>query len=269
MIAEQAMPRSPPRAFDHISYSSISAFQTCPLKWHFRYQLGLPERTIASSLVVGSCLHRAVQYRFEQLMMGREPDLDALLAVFQDEWEAFEGKNIRYGAGESRDEIGQMADKLLKEFLKSEFARPQGDIIGVEEELRGEVVPDCPELLARVDLIVDRGNELVVSDFKTSRCSWNDFKVEDQAPQLFLYSELVKQMAGDKPIKLAFAVLTKTKVPVLTVHDVPLDPHQVERTKRTVERVWQAIQGGRFYPVPSPFNCGTCPYREPCRKWVG
>ena len=244
MIAQQAMPRSPPRAFDHISYSSVSTFQSCPLRWHFRYMLGLPERTVASSLVLGSCLHRAVQHRFEQLMMGREADLDTLLAVFQDEWEAFEDRNIRYGDGESRDEIGRMADRLLKEFLKSDFARPQGDIIGVEEELRGEVIPGCPDLLARVDLIVDTGNEVVISDFKTSRCSWNDFKVEDLAPQLYLYSELVKPMADGKPIKLAFAVLTKTKVPELTVHDVPLDPQQVTRTKKMVERVWQAIQAG-------------------------
>ena len=202
----------------------------------FKYVLGLPERTIASSLVLGSCLHKAVQYRFEQLMMGREADLDTLLAVFQDEWEVFEERNIRYGDGETRDEIGRMADKLLKEFLRSEFSRPQGNVIGVEEELRGQVIPGCPDLLARVDLIVDAGSHFLVADFKTSRCTWNDFKVEDQAPQLFLYSELVRPLADGKPIKLAFAVLTKTKQPVLTVHDVPLDPHQVERTKRTVER---------------------------------
>ena len=61
--------------------------------------------------------------------------------------------------------------------------------------------------------------------------SWNVLKVEDLAPQLYLYSELVKPMADGKPIKLAFAVLTKTKVPELTVHDVPLDPQQVERTQ--------------------------------------
>ena len=35
-------------------------------------------------------------------------------------------------------------------------------------------------------------------------------KVEDVAPQLLLYSELVKPMADGRPIKLEFAVLTKT-----------------------------------------------------------
>ena len=107
------------------------------------------------------------------------------------------------------------------------------------------MIPGCPDLLARVDLIVDTGDELVVSDFKTARCSWNDLKVEDLAPQLLLYSELVKPIADGRPIKLEFAVLTKTKVPELTVHDVPHDPQQVERTKKIVEQVWQAIQAGQ------------------------
>ncbi len=270
MIAEKALPRSPPRGFDHISYSSVSAFQSCSLRWQFRYVLGLTERTISSSLVLGSALHRAVQHHFEQLMVGRSgTDLDTLLAVFQDAWESYDGQNIRYGAGESRDEIGRMAERLLTEFLKSDFSRPQGEIIGIEEELRGQVVSGCPELLARVDLIVDTGSEIIISDFKTSRCAWNNLKIEDLAPQLYLYSELVKPLADGKPIKLAFAVLTKTKVPVLTVHDVPLDPHQVERTKRIVENIWRAIEGGHIFPNPSPMNCGTCPFRAPCRAWTG
>ena len=135
--------------------------------------------------------------------------------------------------------------------------------------MRGEIIPGCPDLLARVDLLVDTGEEVEVSDFKTARCSWNDYKVEDIAPQLLLYSELVKTIADGRPIKLSFAVLTKTKLPVLTVHDVPHDPVLVERTKRTVERIWAAIQAGHFYPNPSPLTCGSCPYREPCRQWCG
>ena len=270
MIAEQALPRSPPRAFDHISYSSVSTFQSCSLRWMFRYVLGLPRRTISSSLVLGSCLHKSVQFHFEQLLMGRTgTDLDTLLAVFQDAWESYDDQSIRYGASESRDEVGRLADRMLTEFLKSDFSRPKGTILGAEEELRGAVIPGCPDLLARVDLIVDAGDELVISDFKTARCSWNDLKVEDLAPQLLLYSELVKPLADGKPIKLEFAVLTKTKVPELIVHDVPLDPQQVERTKKIVEQVWLAIQEGHYYPSPSPTNCGTCPFRQPCRTWTG
>jgi putative RecB family exonuclease len=266
----QASPKRQPKAFDHISYSAISTFQACPLRFAFRYVLGLPEQTISSSLVMGSALHRAVQYHFERLLVGDTgTDLDTLLGVFQDTWESYADQRILFGKGDDRDTLGRLADRLLKAFLQSDFARPQGLILGVEEELRGEIIPGCPDLLARVDLIVDTGQELVVSDFKSSRSAWSECKVEDLAPQLLLYSELVKSMADGRPIKLSFAVLTKTKLPELTVHDVPLDAQQVNRTKKTVERVWQAIQAGHFYPNPSPLNCGSCPYRDPCRQWAG
>jgi CRISPR/Cas system-associated exonuclease Cas4 (RecB family) len=270
LALKQAPSRPPPKVFDHISYSAVSTFQTCPLRFFFRYILKLPVKTIASSLVFGSAMHKAVQFHYEQLLVGnRGPDIDTLLGVYQDYWQSCVGQKVLFGKSETADTLGRMADRLLRIFIQSDLAHPKGVIVGVEEELRGQIIPGCPDLLARVDLIVDAGNELTVSDFKTARCSWNDYKVEDLAPQLLLYSELVKPIADGRPIKLSFAVMTKTKTPVFTVHDVPVTVRQLNRTKRTVERVWQAIQSGHFYPNPSPMNCGSCSYREPCRRWTG
>ncbi len=261
--------QAPPKIFSHLSFSSVSTFQACPLKWAFRYVLSLPVTTTSSSLVYGSALHAAVQYHFEQLLVGKPTtDLEALLNIYQDVWES-EELTVLFPKTESRQTLDALAVKSLDVFLKSDFAHPQGEILGVEEELRGVVVPGCPELLARVDLLVDTGTELVVTDFKTSRSSWSEEKVDDGSPQLLLYSELVKPMADGRPVKLSFAVLTKTKSPVLTVHEVPFDQQKVDRTKRIVERVWQAIQSGHFYPNPSPLNCSTCPYRDPCAAWTG
>jgi RecB family exonuclease len=256
--------------FDHLSFSAISLFQSCPLRFYFRYILGLPEEIVAANLVLGSGLHRAAQYHFEQLLAGEPPpDLDTLLAIFQEEWQTHELETIRYGKGETRDTFGLLADRMLRAFQKSDFAHPDGVIIGVEEELRGEIVPGCPDFMARVDLLIDTGDEMRLLDFKTSRGGWSTDRVEEAAPQLLLYSELAKNLSDGKPLRLSFAVLTKTQLPVLTTHDVSLDPQQVERTKRTVEQVWHAIEGGHFYPSPSPMQCPSCPYRKPCRAWSG
>jgi len=56
---------------------------------------------------------------------------------------------------------------------QSEFTVPAGRIIGVEEELREEVIPGCPDLLARIDLLVEDSDELVVADLKTARGRWS------------------------------------------------------------------------------------------------
>jgi putative RecB family exonuclease len=180
-----------------------------------------------------------------------------------------EGQIIRFKAGDSFNELCRLADRMLKAFRQSDFANPRGTIIGVEEELRGSLLPDCPELLARVDLIVETENALVVSDFKTSKSGWSQDQVLDAAPQLLLYSEVTKELSDGKPIRLEFAVLSKAKIPFLQVHPVVHDLYQIRRTKSLVERVWQAMQNQVFYPNPSPINCSTCPFRKPCREWQG
>jgi putative RecB family exonuclease len=146
----------------------------------------------------------------------------------------------------------------------------------VEVELSGdalasdrEFVPGLPDLLGRVDLIVEMDDAMVVGDWKTSRARWSAEQVEEASDQLLCYSSLAREFAPGKPIRLEFSVLTKTKDVVAERHVISADPGRIARVRRIVERVWQAIQDGHFYPSPSPMNCAGCPFREPCRNWRG
>jgi CRISPR/Cas system-associated exonuclease Cas4 (RecB family) len=130
-------------------------------------------------------------------------------------------------------------------------------------------MPGVPDLWARVDLLVDSGDELVVTDLKTARSRWSQDQVEDSGEQLLLYGEVVRRLVPGKRIRLQFGVVTKTKEPAVERHAVQASPHRLTRSKRIVERVWHAIQARHFYPAPSPMNCPTCPFREPCRRWKG
>jgi len=182
---------------------------------------------------------------------GRLVSLDTLLDVFWSTWHERDGQVVLFNKGDEVNSIGHMADRMFRAFQASSFARPSGTIIGVEEELRGQIIQGLPNLLARVDLMVDEADALVIYDFKSTRSSWSEDQVTDAAGQLLLYRKLAKPMADGKP------------------HDVPVNSHQVERTKRIVERVWRSIQAGHFFPAPSPLNCHSCPYRSPCRAWKG
>jgi CRISPR/Cas system-associated exonuclease Cas4 (RecB family) len=270
MTTAAQVPVARPGCFSHLSFSAISLFQQCPLRFKFRYIDNLPEPSVAASLVFGSAIHSAVQFHFEQLLIGQAPPgLDFLLDVFQEAWRSRDGPEIRYKSGEDFNALCRLADRMLVAFQKSDVSVPKGQIIGVEEELRGQLVPGCPDLLARVDLMIDGDDALHVIDLKTARSQWSQEHVEESANQLLIYSELAKPLADGKPVKLSFAVLTKTKVPDMSLHQVEADPRQVNRTKGIVERIWQAIQAGHFYPNPSPMNCPGCPYRKPCRAWDG
>ena len=255
---------------DYISFSAISTYQSCPLRYYFKYVAGLPEPTVSSSLVFGGAIHRCVELHFNRLMAGETPpDLDMLLAEYQEAWQKHDDAAVVFSKDDNRETLGRLADRMLRAFQASDLARPQGTIIGVEEELRGTVISGCPDVLARVDLLIDTPTELVVTDLKTSRSRWTNGQADDAAEQLLLYSELVGRLMPGKRVRLEFAVISKTKEPAVDRLSVSGDPARVRRTKQIVERVWRAIAAGNFYPSPSPINCPACPYRRPCRSWTG
>ena len=255
---------------DYISWSAITAYQGCSLRYAFRYRVGLPEDTVSASLVFGGAIHRAAEHAYQELLAGNPaPSLDALLEAYREGWQDREGRQILFGKGDDRTSLDALARRMLAAFQASELADPPGTILGIEEELRGALIPGVPDLLARVDLLVDRGDSLTLTDFKTARSRWSEEQVRDSAGQLLLYHELARPIAEGRPVRLEFVVLTKTKTPEVLRYEVPADPVQIARTKRVVEKVWRAIESECFFPAPSAMSCASCPYRDACRTWVG
>ena len=96
-------PGPAPTGRDYLSFSAIKLYQTCSLKFYMRYCLGLPEETVAASLVLGGSLHRAIELHFRELLAGNPPPpLDAMLTEFWSEWRQRETQQIRFGKDEER-----------------------------------------------------------------------------------------------------------------------------------------------------------------------
>jgi putative RecB family exonuclease len=255
---------------DYISWSAISTFRTCPLKYKFRYVDGLPEESVSSALVFGTGIHSAVEQHFQAILSGDpKPDLDVLLFAYRSAWLPHDPEAIQFGSTETRSSLDALAARMLTAFLSSPAASVQGRVLGVEEEIRGMLVEGVPDLYGRVDLLTEDADALVVTDIKTSRGRWSQEQVEDSGEQLLLYSHLASEISSGKKIATRFLVLTKTKEPVVEEHVREVEPTAVKRTLAGVERVWRAIKSGVFYPAPSTMNCSGCGYRAACRVWAG
>src|SRR5207253_983663 len=76
--------------------------------------------------------------------------------------------------------------------------------------------PGLPDLLGRVDLIIETDAELVISDWKTSRSRWNTEQAEDAAEQLLLYAELAQDFATGKSVHLELRCSRKRRKLPLT-----------------------------------------------------
>jgi putative RecB family exonuclease len=255
---------------DYISWSALSTFRTCPLKYKFRYIDGLPEESVSSALIFGTGIHTAVEQHYQALLAGDpKPDLDALLFAYRSAWLPHEPDAIQFGSTETRASLDALAARMLTAFLSSPAASVQGRVLGVEEEIRGMLVEGMPDLYGRVDLLTEDSDSLVITDIKTSRGKWSQEQVEDSGEQLLLYSHLGSEISPGKKIATRFLVLTKTKEPVIEEHVREVEPGNVKRTLAGVERVWRAIESGVFYPAPSTVGCSGCGYREACRAWNG
>jgi putative RecB family exonuclease len=252
-----------------LSFSSLRQYQSCPLRYYFRYIAGLPEETVSAALVFGNAIHRAIELHFRRLLeSSATATLAEMLREYRAEWQS-QSLPVRFSKEEQSASFEELAERMLWAFAQSDWAKPAGRILAIEETLRGPLVPGLPDLLGRVDLIMETPSELLIHDWKTARSKYTPDQVEESAAQLLLYGELAKDFAPGKKLRLQFGVLTKTKEVSVDTHSFDFNQAHVDRTKRIIERVWTAIQAGTFYPAPSPLNCPSCPYRDPCRNWPG
>jgi putative RecB family exonuclease len=255
---------------DYISWSAISTFRSCPLKYFFRYVAGLPEEFVSSALVFGTGIHAAIETVYRAELAGEaKPDVEQLMFAYRSTWLPHEPDKIRFGSTETRASLDSLAAKMLTAFLSSPAASVQGRVLGVEEEVRGTLVEGVPDLFGRIDLVTETDEALVLTDFKTSRAKWSPEQAVDASEQLVLYSKLASDLAPGKKIVTRFLVLTKTKEPVVEEHAREVEPEKLTRSLVGVERVWRAIETGLVYPAPSPAGCASCGYRRACEGWKG
>jgi putative RecB family exonuclease len=258
---------------DYLSHSAITTYQKCPLQFFFKYVADLPPQSVPASLVFGGAIHAALEHHYRCLFEGAEsPSVAEMLAAYDEAWNADAVVPVQYGKNDTAETLRDLAGRMVAAFCDAPGSKLDGTLLGIEEEFRGLVIPGCPDLLGRLDLVILTSQVLRIIDFKTSRSTWSTDKVTESTPQMLLYAGLVQPLAhavGATAVRLEWIVLTKTKQPAVETYSITPDPRQTARTKAIVRRVWDAIAAGHFYPTPTAMNCATCPYRQPCRQWEG
>lgn len=252
----------------HWSYSAITQYLRCPLQYFFQRVLSLPSHSIGSGLVLGSAVHAGLAEYHRQVKEQESIDKEVIFKIFHECWQEKEAsEKILFRDGDSRDDSIGQGINLLEMYFREP---PPEHIVAIEQRFltplcnsQGEYL-ETP-LVAITDLITSKDQSLTVHEFKTSGRAYSESEVVTSL-QPTCYVQAVHECLGQMP-NVEYTILVKTRNPKVQRLQTSRYTEDCGRLGDLVQTIQRAVDLGIFYPIESPMNCSTCPYRQPCRGW--
>jgi CRISPR/Cas system-associated exonuclease Cas4 (RecB family) len=269
-VVENPTEQSGGLKLDHLSWSSIQTYRTCPRKFFYKYVARAPEESVAAALLHGGAIHRAVERAHEARMQGLPmPGVEELLCAYDEGWgDGVHGrKAIQYAKGEDAATLRELAGRMLSAYREHLASEAAAETIGIEHAARFRLLSDAPPVEARLDLVELRGADLVVTDLKTSRSRWTDDKAREQLPQLVFYAYAAAPILRDlgaARLVLRFVVVTKGKAPVVQVVAPKASSDDASRAKQLLADCWQTMRSSSAFVRHEGWQCKQCPFRVRC-----
>lgn len=232
-----------------LSYTSVSAYERCPLSYRYQYVDGL-EVEPSPHLSFGRSLHASLQ-RLYSRDVPVVPTLEDLLSYLDDCWDA---EGFRDPAEERS--YRQHAREVLRRYYHQnagEFRLP------VAVEHRFEVPMDgylLTGVVDRVDRHPDGSYEII--DYKTNRRLPEIARLRDDL-QLPIYQMASRELWGITPVKLTFYYLLMNQ----KYSTRPFGEEELSRVKERLRRAAEGIASRRFSPTPNRL-CPWCSFRDIC-----
>ena len=231
-----------------LSYSSISAYETCPAKYKFQYEEKLPT-TSSPALAFGEALHRTL-HRFHDRPVPVAPSVEELHEMLDAEW-------VDDGYRDPGEEAlyRKHARQVLAEYHRANsgsFRIPAALEFRFTVEIEGVQLSG---VIDRMDRIPGGGYEIV--DYKTSR-RLPPKAIVDRDLQLSLYYLAAQQIWGIEPERLTLYYLLPGER--MTTFRTPADADDLRRRIATVA---ERIAAGKFEPRANPL-CDWCDFQHVC-----
>ncbi len=231
---------------DHISYSSISKYMKCSMRWYYDYVIA-PEKKVESlPLKIGSAYHNAI----EKLYIDRDYDGGLLLL------EEFAKENGRYAQKDIGAIINCYKDYYLKVYPLYQSRVEKVEVKGYVD-IPGIEVP----LEYRMDLLTTDG---VIADHKTIGRVVPGI---EYSLQFDLYSYAYYKEYGRLPSKVEYHDAYKGTGSVAVRSKIPSISDMMKAVSCAVGVV-KAIEADIFIPCYDK-HCSYCPHKDMCDREHG
>ncbi len=248
---------------NHFSYSQLSTYLTCPLRYRYQYVERIPPSFTASSLVFGQAVHEAVAACYQSHLEGEVLRPDQMLDVYRQTCLGVE--NLKHFNGDCEDSLTDKAKLMLKVF--HDAFDPDVQIIGIEEFFEVQFVKQVPPFQGYIDLIEESPNATIsIVDLKTAARKPTKAQASNNL-QLTAYTLGAEALGFDpEQLSLRLDVVTKTKSPELVRFETTRTQQERGRFVKLVKSLWSAIERHAFFHRED-WHCSQCAWADHCRDW--
>ena len=251
------------------SYSKMSTYKECPLKYKFRYidKLYEPPKHF---FAFGTALHKAMEYLYSSVNPPF-PTLQAVLDFFKKDWESTTWQEKGYESVDKElagyDEAVNIITAYYQKFCQK-FVAP------VSTEFKTTVDFDDISVVGIVDRIDYLGSgKISIVDYKTGK------KIKREPDQLMMYQKLLfgnkeleervkKHHPRIKNIEVSNMLFLHLKGPEFEQQVFsPASEEQMQDFWARALGVAENIKQEKFEPNPGEMQCRFCDFKKYCPIW--
>ena len=257
----------PPELGPTTSASQLVAYTMCPRKYAFQYVYFREPAFRSISLLLGSAVHSATAWFFEERLGGKSPSVAAAEEILSaDLMASTVGSDVRWKDA-TPDSLEADGRKLVRLYLERFGEAP---VIAVEEQFQVDLVIDATgEVLGRplrgfFDLVLKDGT---VVELKTSARGWSEHDLVRHL-QIGAYVFARNTLHGGPSVVEVHVLVKLKREPRIEVHRVERGESATRWWLTAAGEIESAIAARHFPPKPSPL-CLECEYESGCAAWLG
>lgn len=239
----------------HLSYSRLSRFETCPLSYRLHYiekkqaEPGLPLR-------FGKTIHAVLERLIKEVVDDERTGTlseERAIELYREAWgaEQLTGMDV-FAEGLA----------ILRRFIAEQGVVDHRDVLAIEKEFRLPVGPfEVLGFIDRVDWIDDETVEVI--DYKTNHQLFTRDEV-DTSLQMSLYEVAVRRLwPWAKKVKLTFWMLRHG-----VRQETTRTEEQLADALAYVETLGRQTETATEYPARLNTNCSYCDHRKQCPAYA-
>lgn len=239
----------------HLSYSRLSRFETCPLSYRLHYiekkqaEPGLPLR-------FGKTIHAVLERLIKEVVDDERTgplSEERAIELYREAWgaEQLTGMDV-FAEGLA----------ILRRFIAEQGVVDHRDVLAIEKEFRLPVGPfEVLGFIDRVDWIDDETVEVI--DYKTNHQLFTRDEV-DSSLQMSLYEVAVRRLwPWAKKVKLTFWMLRHG-----VRQETTRTEEQLADALAYVETLGRQTETATEYPARLNTNCSYCDHRKQCPAYA-